>query len=56
MTNENVKLDKAPRPGGLYIVGGKVVDANGKELDGWMVDSNGNAVQVVESQPTGKGK
>ena len=44
---ESRKLDEAPQPGGVYVVNGRVVDAEGKELEGWQVDSNGNAVQVA---------
>ncbi len=41
------KLDEAPQPGGVYVVNGQVVDAEGNRLDGWQVDSNGNAVKVA---------
>ena len=41
------KLDEAPQPGGVYVVNGQVVDAEGNALDGWQVDSNGNAVKVA---------
>ena len=41
------KLDEAPQPGGVYIRDGQVVDAEGNALDGWSVDSNGNAVKVA---------
>jgi hypothetical protein len=40
------KLDEAPQPGGVYIRDGQVVDAEGNVLDGWSVDSNGNAVKA----------
>ncbi len=40
------KLDEAPQPGGVYIRDGQVVDAEGNVLDGWQVDSDGNAVKV----------
>ena len=44
---EPPKLDEAPQPGGVYVVNGQVVDAEGTALDGWQVDSNGNAVKVA---------
>jgi hypothetical protein len=40
------KLDEAPQPGGVYIRDGQVVDAEGNILEGWSVDSNGNAVKA----------
>jgi hypothetical protein len=40
------KLDEAPQPGGVYIRDGQVVDAEGNALEGWSVDSNGNAVKA----------
>ncbi len=51
------KLDEAPQPGGVYIRDGQVVDAEGNVLDGWTVDSNGNAVKVAapaDSKAPGK--
>lgn len=41
------KLDEAAQPGGVYVVNNQVVDAEGKPLDGWAIDNNGNAVQVA---------
>ncbi len=41
------KLDEAPQAGGVYVVNGQVVDAEGNRLEGWQVDSNGNAVKVA---------
>lgn len=50
-SEEQRKLDEAAQPGGVYVVNGRVVNAEGKELDGWSVDDNGQAVKVGKSTP-----
>jgi len=55
-SEEPRKLDEAPQPGGVYIRDGQVVDAEGNVLEGWSVDSDGNAVKVATPAAKTEGK
>lgn len=45
-------LDEASQPGGVYVKDGQVMDAEGNVLEGWSVDSDGNAVKAPNAPGT----